>query len=287
MSPQDPQWFDHMYNNRARVPQAASILKRWAEDSASVRESQACSLDLSYGANLGETLDVFPGASSGAPVLVFIHGGYWRALDKSDHSFIAAPFTRAGACVVLPNYALCPGTPGHEVTLPHIVMQQVAALAWIWRNVAQFGGDPGRITLVGHSAGGHLAAMLLACAWNAFAPDLPARLVKNALSISGLFELEPIRQTPFLQVDLRLTPAQARMCSPALLPGPPAGTLYSVVGGDESEEFLRQNRLMRKAWGRVRVPVCEALPGLNHFSVLDALIEPGHRLKRLALQLLD
>ncbi len=282
----DPQWFDHMYNNRARVPAAGAILERWAEDSASVRASQACSLDLRYGAGPNETLDVFPGAKAGAPVLVFIHGGYWRALDKSDHSFIAPAFTRAGACVVLPNYALCPGLPGHEVSVPQIVLQMVAALAWTWRNVAQHGGAPGRITVLGHSAGGHLAAMLLACEWKAHAPDLPKYLLKNAMSISGLHDLGAIRQTPFLQADLRLTPAQVRRASPALLPGPHAGTLHAVVGADESEEFLRQNQLIQQAWGGARVPVCEALPGLNHFTVLDALVQPGHRLNDLAWQLL-
>ncbi len=284
MSPQDPAWFDHMYNNRARVPEAAAILTRWAEVSAGVRVSHPCSLDLPYGAGPAETLDIFPGAKAGAPVLVFVHGGYWRALDKSDHSFIAPVFTRAGACVVLPNYALCPGLPGQEVTVPQIVMQTVAALAWTWRHVSQHGGDPGRITVVGHSAGGHLAAMLLACDWKAYAPDLPRHLLKNALSISGLYDLDPIRQTPFLQVDLRLTPGAARKASPALLPGPAAGTLFSVAGADESEEFLRQNRLIQQAWGKACVPLCEALPGLNHFSVLDALIEPGHRLNDLASQ---
>ena len=178
------------------------------------------------------------------------------------------------------NYALCPA-----VTIPEIVLQMVKALAWTWRHIAAHGGDPARITVAGHSAGGHLAAMLLACDWPAHAPDLPQALVKNALSISGLYDLEPIRQTPFLQ-DLKLTPEQVRQASPVLLPRPTQGTLYSVAGGDESEEFLRQNRLIQQAWGAETVPVCESLPGLNHFSVLEALIAPGHRLHQLALELL-
>ena len=110
--------------------------------------------------------------------------------------------------------------------------------------------------------------------------------MKNALSISGLYDLEPIMHTPFLQPTLQLTPQQVRQASPALLPAPAQGTLYTVAGGDESEEFLRQNRLIREAWGEDRVPVCEALPGLNHFRVLEALAQPGHRLHQLALELL-
>ena len=279
---------DAQYNNRALVPDFADHLARWTVDSAQAR-TQPCTLDLAYGAGPSESLDIFPAAGTppagGAPVLVFLHGGYWRGLDKADHSFVAPPFTQAGACVVVPNYALCPA-----VTVPQIVLQMVQALAWTWRHVAEHGGDPNRITVAGHSAGGHLAAMLLACQWQGWAADLPTRLVRNALSISGLFELDSIRRTPHLQVDLRLTPAQARKSSPAWLPSPGVaasrGQLYSVAGGDESPAFLLHNRLIRQAWGRRVVPVCEVMPGLNHFSMLGALAQPGSRVHSLAAGLL-
>lgn len=282
MNTLDPAWLDRMYNNRALVPGHAEHFARWAADSASARKEQPCVLDVPYGGGPNETLDVFPGAAKGAPVLVFIHGGYWRSLDKADHSFIAPAMTRLGACVVIPNYALCPA-----VTIPEICLQMVRALEWTWRHVAEYGGDPGRITVAGHSAGGHLAAQILACHWPAHAPDLPARLVRNALSISGLFDLEPMAHTPFLKDSLRLTPADALRCSPAFMPAPRSGQLVTVAGGDESAEFLRQNQLIRTAWGRQRVPVCEALPGLNHFSVVEALTDPTHRLHQLARELLS
>lgn len=274
-------WLDRMYNNRARVPEHAAHFAAWARDSAVARQQQLCELDLPYGNGPNETLDIFPASRPEAPVLVFIHGGWWRSLDKADHSFIAPAFTQAGACVVLPNYALCPA-----VTVPDITLQMVRALAWTWRHVAQHGGDPARITVVGHSAGGHLATMLLACAWPAVAPDLPKRVVKNALSISGLYDLDVVRRIPFLKADLRLTPAQVKKASPAWLPRPAHGQLATVVGADESAEFIRHNGLMRAAWGARRVPVCEALPGLNHFSVVAALAQPTHRLHALALSLL-
>jgi len=164
-------------------------------------------------------------------------------------------------------------------------MQMVRALAWVWRHAHLYGGDPKRIIVAGHSAGGHLAAMLLSCDWKAVGPDLPRDLVKKALAISGLFDLEPIRRTPFLQPDLKLTPASVRKLSPAGFPAP-RGTLVAVAGGDESEEFLRQTQLIRKQWGAKAVPVSEALPGLNHFSVLHDLVDPDARLNFLARQLL-
>ncbi len=280
MATYDPAWLDRMYNNRALVPDHAAYFGRWAESSAAARSAEPCTLDVPYGTGPGETLDIFPAAQASAPVLVFIHGGYWRSLDKADHSFVAPAFTRQGACVVVPNYALCPA-----VTIPQIALQMVQAALWVHAHVARFGGDPRRITVAGHSAGGHLAALLLACQWQSLGPDLPAALVRNALSISGLNDLEPIRHTPFLQPSLQLTAADALRASPACMPAP-RGVLNSVAGGDESAEFLRQNELIRAAWGAATVPVCEALPGLNHFSVLDALADPAHRLHRLALSLL-
>jgi arylformamidase len=297
----DPQWFDDMYNNRALVPDFARHMATWAVGSVQARQLPGAHLDIAYGLGAGETLDVFrsraepettgkgKGSTAGekAPVLVFLHGGYWRSLDKSDHSFLAPGFTQAGACVVVPNYALCPGTDAHPVTVPHIVLQMVKALAWTWRNIDQYGGDPARITVAGHSAGGHLAAMMLACVWKAVSADLPEQLVRYALSISGLHELASIRRAPFLQVSLRLTPEDAVRASPAWMPRPlHGGVLTSVCGGDESAEFLRQNQLIQQAWGKDVVPVCEALPGLNHFSILEALAESDSRLHQLCCELL-
>ncbi|MES3010251.1 MAG: alpha/beta hydrolase [Pseudomonadota bacterium] len=281
MTPPNGAWLDRMYNNRVLVPEHGTHLAAWAHDSAAVRQQHPCHLDLPYGNGLNETLDIFPTTQPEAPVLVFIHGGWWRSLDKADHSFIAPAFTQTGACVVLPNYALCPA-----VTVPDITLQMVHALAWTWRHVAEYGGDPNRITVVGHSAGGHLVTMLLACVWPAVAPDLPKRVLKNALSISGLYDLDVVRRIPYLKADLRLTPAQAKKASPAWLPRPAHGRLATVVGANESPEFIRHNGLMRAAWGVRRVPVCEALPGLNHFSVVEALAQPAHRLHALALTLL-
>jgi arylformamidase len=273
-----PEWFDRVYNNRALVPDFATYLQRWTADSQAVRHTQPCLTDLRYGSGPSENLDIFTTSQAKAPVLVFLHGGYWRALDKSDHSFVAPALTEQGVCVVVPNYALCPA-----VTIPDIVMQMVKALAWVWRHIDTWGGDPSRIHLAGHSAGGHLTAMLMGCDWRAYEPDLPPDLVKTSLSVSGLYELDSVRQSPLLQQDLRLDDKQVLACSPAWMVPPMTGQLFSVVGGLESEAFLSHNQLIQNAWGRQCVPVAQVVPGLHHFSMMDAFATRGHPLNDLVL----
>ena len=275
-----PAWFDAQYNNRARIPEHPAILRHWYDESVSARKAYPEMVEHAYGADATERLDVFPAKAAGAPVLVYIHGGYWRALGKRDQSFIAPPFVAAGAMVVLPGYALCPA-----VSVEHIVLQMVQALAWVHRHAAEHGGDQQRIVVAGHSAGGQLATLLLACDWRSVAPDLPADLVKAALPISGLYDLEPLRHTPFLAPDLKLTAASAKRLSPAAMPAP-RGVLATVVGGDESEEFLRQADLIAEVWGPRTVIAAERVPNRNHMSVLQEIADPASPTHRLALRLL-
>jgi arylformamidase len=286
MAVKNAEWHDRMYNNRALVPEFADHFAHWQNASVQARAQLKSTLDVPYGEGVGETLDIFPAKDANAPVVIFIHGGYWRSLDKSDHSFVAPALRDMGACVVVVNYALCPGTPEQPVTIPDIALQMAKATAWVWRHIAEHGGDRSRISAIGHSAGGHLAAMLLGCNWKQVGRDLPSGLVRKAMSISGLFDLEPIRKTPFVQADLRITPAHVRMASPAKWQRPRQGVLYTVAGGDESPEFLRHNRLIHQAWGPKTVPVCEDLAGLNHFNIVIDLTRPGTRLHALAKQLI-
>ena len=294
-----PAWLDSQYNNRARVPEAVQHLQRWAADSATARAALQASgqalLDVPYMADpalppAAQTLDIFtppPGATppaGGWPVLLFVHGGYWRALDKADHSFIAPPWVAQGAIVVIPNYALCPA-----VRVSTITDQMRQAVAWTARHIGNLNGQPGnpdRLSVAGHSAGGHIVGMLLSTRWaewggsGAALPGQPdGTPIRHGISISGLFDLEPIRQTPFL-ADLGLTPEEAQAQSP-IHHRHTGGQLTAVVGGDESEEFLRQNGLLRTAWGEAAAPVAEVLPGLNHFSVVEELTRPSSRLSAL------
>jgi arylformamidase len=281
----DATTLDNLYNNRLLVTDCLDILQRWTQDSASVRQSVDCKLDVAYGHGDKEKLDIFPSNKTSslqaAPVLIFIHGGYWRSLDKSDQSFLAPVFTRQGCCFVIPNYSLCPA-----VTVSDIVLQLVKAVSWVYKNINKYGGDPQRIAVAGHSAGGHLVAMLLSCLWQKFDKTLPKDVVKSALSISGLFEMETPMHSPYLQDSLHLTHAEVERISPAWMPAPKQGKLYSLVGGDESSEFLRHNQLIQNAWGKQAVPVCEQLPGLNHFTVLDSLCQSESSLHQLTQELL-
>ena len=228
-----------------------------------------------------EKLDVFEAPGPWAPIVVFIHGGYWRSLDKSDHSFVAPAIQRAGALPVVVNYDLAP-----KVSVSEICRQMLRALEWVWRHGADYGGDPERIHVVGHSAGGHLAAMMMSAIWPKWSAKLPPDLVKSAMSISGVHELESVRQAGFVQADLRLTAQEAVQCSPAWMPAPGHGRVFCVAGALESPEFLRQNTLLQAHWGRDRVPVVEALPGLHHFNIVDQFRDQQSRVVRLMNELI-
>lgn len=276
----DAAWLEAEYDLRARHPDHEEEFARWRTASGLVQRIESSRRDVRYGDGPGETLDLYPTPRAEAPVLVFIHGGYWRSLDKSEHAFIAPAFTAAGALVVMPNYALCPA-----VGIEHIALQMARALAWVYRHATLYGGDPRRIVVAGHSAGGHLAAMLLSCRWKDVDAELPPQLVSGALAISGVFDLEPLRHAPFLQADLQLTPAAVRRLSPAFFPRP-RRPLYTAVGAAESREFQRQTSLIRDQWGPTSVPVCDTIPAVNHYTILHDLADPRGRLHGLALRLL-
>lgn len=276
----DVQWLERMYNNRLRVPEHARYFERWTAESARVRATLPCETDVPYGTGSDEMLDVFAAPRAGAPVVVFVHGD-WKSVDKSRHAFVVPALRALGAMVVLPGHM-----PAPRATVPDITLQLARAVAWSWRNASRHGGDARRLVVIGHAAGGQLAAMMLACAWDVFDAELPARVVQGAMGLSGLYDLGPLMHTPSLQEALRLTPQQVAQASPARLSAPAHGVFLGVVGGAESGEFQRQNRLLQQAWGRARVPVAAALPGLNHYDVLDALASPGERLRRLLQRLL-
>ena len=222
-------------------------------------------LDLRYGDTPGETIDLFPARKGDGSCLMFIHGGYWRSLDKKDHSFLAPAWVGAGVSLAVVNYDLCPA-----VTVEEIVRQMLRASRWLWLHAEDYGMDEDRLYVAGHSAGGHLTAMMMAAIWPAFDKRLPKDLFKGGLAISGIYDLRPLLEVDFLQADLRLDPALALRVSPAFLPTATRAPVMTCVGGDESSEFLRQNALLGERW-RGAFAGDIAMPGTHHFSVLDGL----------------
>ena len=275
----DQQGLDAQYNNRARVPEHVELHSRWEAEGEAVLAEFDTRLDVAYGPGPEETLDVYlPKNAEGAPIHIFIHGGYWFSRHKDDFRFLARGLVPAGAVLVIVNYALVP-----RVNLDELVRQCRAAVAWTHGNAATFGGDGERIFVSGHSAGGHLTAMMMATDWPAFGAGLPPDLVKGGCAISGIYDLEPIRLT-FMQETLGFTPEQVARNSPLSLSPATEAPLIITVGGDESEEFLRQSEELNAAWGgRARCDLM-VLSGLNHFTILAAFADPENALTRAALK---
>jgi arylformamidase len=268
------------YNNRALVPEHPAIFTRWTEAGRAARERGDALLDLPYGGSARQCLDLFPShQGAGGPLLVFVHGGYWRSLDKAQFAWIAPPYAERGVAVALLGYDLAPA-----VGVDAIVLQVLRGIEWLWRNAETFGYDPGRIVVAGHSAGAHLTAMAMCALWPQWDPDLPADLVKGGVAVSGLYDLEPLLHAPFVNVDLKLDARSALKLSPAWMPPATGAPLVTAVGAMESSEFLRQNRLLVERWPR-NLRTDFTMPGANHFTVVDALAQPGNPLFEATLKL--
>ena len=278
----DPAFCEREYNARAAVPDHAVHMRAWTEESRKVRSGSPCYLDIPYGAQPKQTLDFFPARRGGdAPLMVFIHGGYWRAMDKADFSFLAPAFTRAGIALAVINYRLMPAVP-----LEELIRDNVAAITWLYQNAGHYGANPHRISVSGHSAGGHLAALMLACQWPRWHGALPRNLVRGALAISGLYDLEPFIVTPFLRDDLKLNAARALAMSPACLPHATPAPLITAVGAEESSEFHRQASVLAQHWPDLFVRHLN-LPGKNHFGVCTALGDSSGALFAAARELTE
>jgi arylformamidase len=274
----DQDALDAQYNCRGMVPDFEDHMTRWVGLAKQVFDSFETRADLAYGPRPAEKLDLFlPEGPGPHPLMIFIHGGYWRAMDKDVHAFPALSFVPDGIALASINYTLAP-----EADMDEIVRECRAAVAWCAENAAELNIDADRIHVSGHSAGGHLTAMMLATDWPAFQPGLAPDLVKSGVPISGLYDLEPIRWT-YLNEDVRLTEDLAARNSPVRLTPKGPGAMVVAAGGIESGEFHRLQSELVAAW-QPHIPDIEeiAMPGLHHFNVVTALGEADSPLYQAA-----
>ena len=252
------------YNNSARVPEAAAIMEGWVREASAYRLAADCELDISYGRTERQKLDLFKAGDGKGPIGLFIHGGYWQRLDKTVFSHIARGLNGHGITVAVPSYDLCP-----NVSVAMIANQMRDCAAFLWRRY----GRP--VIPFGHSAGGHLTAMLIATRWPRVRRGLPAAMTPAGFAISGLFDLVPLVPTTTNKA-LGLDEAEAQAISPLFMRPPPGRTLIAAVGARESDEFRRQSRLIAAVWAAhgVKTRAIEE-PGANHFTVINPLADPA------------
>jgi len=270
----DQNSLDAEYNNRAKVPDYDDFKAAQDRASDAAKAMLEFRADIAYGPTPDELVDIYPatGAEPG-PVHVFFHGGYWKQNHKDDFGFVAPPLVAAGAAVVVVEYALIP-----TVDMDELVRQCRAAVAWVYNNAATFNGDPNSIHVSGHSAGGHLTAMLMATDWPAFQPGLPRDVVKTGCGISGIYELEPVRLS-FMNPELRFTPELVARNSPTLMDPVGGGSLLLPVGRLEGTEFIRQSEDLAAAWRAKGMDVkVWVMDGHHHFSIINEMIDPASAL---------
>ena len=272
---------DWQYNNRERVPEHATLTGAYKARGDAFIQKAPHVFDIPFGDTPAEVLDVYPAfdPDDAAPVLVFFHGGYWFSRHKDDFRYIPAGFTPAGAMVVVVNYALVP-----DVDLPELVRQCRASVKWTYDNAAEHGGDPNRIYIAGHSAGGHITAMMYATDWTDW--DVDPGAIKGVMAVSGLYDLEPIRLN-YMNPALGFTPEIVAEYSPVHLKPRAEAPLVFAVGGAETPEFQRHNEMLMGPWSQAGL-ACEevTVPDLNHFTILENFSTEGRTLNTRMRQLM-
>ncbi len=260
--------FEAEYDNRANVPEHPAIMAGWERDAAAYRRerARASKLSLRYGPHARQVIDLFhPDGPDGAgPIVVFIHGGYWRSLEPGLFSHLARGANTRGLAVALPGYRLCP-----EVSVAEIIEDVRSACLFLHRRF----GRP--LVACGHSAGGHLAAALAATDWSGTGPNVPANLVRKALAVSGIFDLRPLLQTS-VNDTLQLDEPSAEQVSPVLWAAPPDAVLEAWVGEEETGEYHKQSRTVAERWASAGARTrWQVVGGANHFTAPAPLAEPG------------
>ncbi|MES2978586.1 MAG: alpha/beta hydrolase [Pseudomonadota bacterium] len=273
----DQAGLDKQYNSRGSVADFTVFLREYSERTRLAKSTLRCIENVEYGDGAAERLDIYPAADSGAPVLVFLHGGDWRALSKEDSGFPAPTFVAAGATVVVPDFDLVPNT-----TIPEMGVQVRWMLDWVARHIGEHGGDRSRIFIAGHSSGANLVSQLLACDWMRDFGQ-PADLIKGAVFMSGLGDLEPVRRS-FRNTILQLDEEMVRKASLLRQSFTSAAPMLVAVSDGETAEYQRQAAAVADFW-RSRANACELhrIAGCNHFDGVLAWTDPASALFRATL----
>lgn len=261
---------EKLYNARAAIPDNEEIVKRWIAASDAARANLKNVPNVRYGASPRQILDIYPAEKPNAPIMMFIHGGYWQARAPEDFNFIAPELVKLGFCTILAGYDLCP-----DVKLDEITRQMQAAATYIWHHAAEHGGDRNRFFVSGHSAGGHLTAELMATDWPTLNPDIPSDYVKGGCPISGVFDLEPLVETT-INEKVGLDIESAKRNSPLLREPVSTGPLILAVGGDESRGFYEQSDALEAKWAPKLARTKRInLEGCHHMAAVEELSKPG------------
>jgi arylformamidase len=272
------QTLQQQYSIRAQIPEFEKIISRWADDSAVARRECHALVDLSYGTSAAEKLDVFPTTGTPKACILFLRGGFWRSLDKSTFSSIAPAYTQMGATVAVANYAHCPA-----VTLEDLIFQVYSVGSWLYTNADKLNLPRDRFHILAHSAGAHLGAMALARDYSSLGTAIPKTLFQSAVLVSGIYDLRPLVDLPFINNDIKLTSASAASVSPALI-RLSADVKVTIASGElESDAFKSQSRELANQW-RNNVAAEISLPATDHLGTFDTLRTPGTALHAAALK---
>lgn len=269
-----PAEIDAEYGMQRWVSDPAAEARHFVQRSLEARTTLRCELDLPFGPTRDETLDIFPADRPDAPVFVFLHGGYWRANTSKEFSCVALGLQPAGITTVVPNYSLCP-----KVSLDEVTRQARAAVAWVLRNIGRHGGDPKRVALGGHSAGGHLTAMCLQTPW-AEEYGLDRDPLAAAVLVSGIYDLRPLRFS-YLQPQIQLDEGMVQRNSPLFGLRSCATPALITWGSAESGEFARQAQEFHGAWRAAGNPgELVAQAGAHHFTAIHGFEQPASPLNQ-------